>query len=501
MLWLLCGIALPCWATWLLLTRFLGNSFSGRAGRAVLVCLAFGLRDGLASLADYCALCAMGSVGWPVRMVEMVLAVIVIGICLRCSSPSVTSRGLHVPLVNPVPWRMTLVVGLLLAVAGMTVYFQLEPHGEWDAWNFWNHRARCLYRAPAGEWRVALSPVFRHVDYPLNVPLGVVRGWTLLGSESVWYPALHGTLYTVATIGLLVSLLWQMRSVAQGCLAGLLLLATTRFLRMGIAQYADLPLAFYFLGTVALLARAEQSDRSRSRLYFIAGCLAGLSAWTKNEGLLFVMVIAGTQFLLCVRSSNFRTDVRPRLWLLAGLVPPMLVVMAFKQSLAEPNDIVEHQNYLEQFLNVTDGSRYPLILQHFAATLLKIMKPLAVLIPLCVVLLGRRPLPSPRVWSDWPVWTLMLAGYGVVYLFTPHDLQWHLTTSCDRLILHVWPLILFSLFLRLATPEEVVVDDSARHFHSFSAEVRRLHAEKISQEIKISGRNLAPVRFPLREVV
>ena len=48
------------------------------------------------------------------------------------------------------------------------------------------------------------------------------------------------------------------------------------------------------------------------------------------------------------------------------------------------------------------------------------------------------------------------AAYYAVYLLTPHDLNWHLSTSIDRLTLQVWPGFLFALFYFVRTPEEVL---------------------------------------------
>jgi hypothetical protein len=49
----------------------------------------------------------------------------------------------------------------------------------------------------------------------------------------------------------------------------------------------------------------------------------------------------------------------------------------------------------------------------------------------------------------------MLAGFFAVYLPTPRDLAWHLSTSLHRLYMQVWPLALLGYFLVVATPEEV----------------------------------------------
>src|SRR5207247_1149232 len=92
-------------------------------------------------------------------------------------------------------------------------------------------------------WQIAFSPPYWHADYPLNVPLGVVRGWTLYGAEAGWISWLQGCLFHCAAIATLTGGVWALRSPLQGIVAGLSLMAVTRFSRFGAAQYADIPTA------------------------------------------------------------------------------------------------------------------------------------------------------------------------------------------------------------------------------------------------------------------
>ena len=51
----------------------------------------------------------------------------------------------------------------------------------------------------------------------------------------------------------------------------------------------------------------------------------------------------------------------------------------------------------------------------------------------------------------------MLAGYFFVYLTTPHDLAWHVSTSMDRLLIHLWPSMLLAVFLYMGEPTNAAV--------------------------------------------
>jgi hypothetical protein len=50
--------------------------------------------------------------------------------------------------------------------------------------------------------------------------------------------------------------------------------------------------------------------------------------------------------------------------------------------------------------------------------------------------------------------TLCLAGYFVVYMITPLEYHWQIQTSLHRLVLHVFPALLFLFIFVVNTPKE-----------------------------------------------
>jgi hypothetical protein len=50
---------------------------------------------------------------------------------------------------------------------------------------------------------------------------------------------------------------------------------------------------------------------------------------------------------------------------------------------------------------------------------------------------------------------LQVAGYFMIYILTPHDLEWHIRTSLYRLIIHVFPSFLLIFFLATTDPETI----------------------------------------------
>ena len=159
----------------------------------------------------------------------------------------------------------------------------INPHGWEDAWGMWNLKARFLFRS-GDNWRNTFSNFLSWTsrDYPLLVPLSIVRIWSYLAKESTIAPILVAALFTFSTVGLLISSLSVIRSRSTGLLAGLVLIGSRYFLKTGAYQIADIPLGFYVLATIVLFCLQERSD-SKFRFIILAGAMTGLAAWTKNE--------------------------------------------------------------------------------------------------------------------------------------------------------------------------------------------------------------------------
>ncbi|HEX5034191.1 MAG TPA: hypothetical protein VFW62_06910, partial [bacterium] len=78
---------------------------------------------------------------------------------------------------KPHPALMLAALALLaIALALFWLETQRLPHGQYDAWIFWNMRARFLFRA-GEEWRQAFSWRTTHGTYPLLLPSIIVQAW------------------------------------------------------------------------------------------------------------------------------------------------------------------------------------------------------------------------------------------------------------------------------------------------------------------------------------
>ncbi|HKY63436.1 MAG TPA: hypothetical protein VJR29_08460, partial [bacterium] len=228
------------------------------------------------------------------------------------------------------------------------------------------------------------------------------------------------------------------------------------FAEHGASQYADIELAFYTLGSVGLWAWSDRDASPSAAKIALSGMLAGMAAWTKNEGQLLIPVILTARVLCRLRSDSIRKIAGElAIWLL-GAAPFLLAVAYFRATLAPPSDLFS-RDWTRWVEKLSDPERYRVIAKTWVETLPRFGRwrfglPVALLIYAAAV--GRNPGAS-KLWR-FPFLTLalMALGYFFVYVLTPYDVPWHLSTSLDRLYFQLWPLGLFAAFLWLRAPEE-----------------------------------------------
>ncbi len=366
------------------------------------------------------------------------------------------------PLVR---WLLTpgFVLALIAALATFAYRSATHPHGGWDAATIWNLRARFLFRG-AAHWQDAFSDLlgtWTHADYPLLVPGAVTRAWSVIGSDTPLVPMAVALLFTVATAALLAAALSSLRSRGQGLLAGVLLLCTHAFVWEGTTQYADVPLAFFMLAAFAALALGEAMKEGAGRLVALAGFSAGLAAWTKNEGLLFALALLIAHLLATGRSRGWRSALRREAIMLLGLLPVLLVIGMFKWAIAPGNDLLASLRFAEILDRLASPWRYGFVLKAFAGRFLSLggwAASMPLVLAVYMLAMGRNAGAGERttVATTSVALGLVAAGYFFVYVVTPYDLVWHVETSMLRLIIHVWPSLLFLLLLVARTPEDAV---------------------------------------------
>jgi hypothetical protein len=359
---------------------------------------------------------------------------------------------------SKVPWYLTALFALAIALAvtmflGAVVY---NPHGEEAAWSIWNLRARFLFRAGAF-WRDAFSTdlSWSHLDYPLLLPGLVALCWKLAGQESSDAPIAIAFLFALGTTGVLVSALGVLRGKTHALLAGTLLLGTASFVALSAALYGDVPLSFYILAALALLCLQDRHPEDL-RFSALAGLMAGFAAWTRNEGMIFVVALMVARAFALARFRERARVVPQLLRLLAGLAAPLAVVVFFKLRVGAPSDIfslsasaiLKHLADVGRWILTAEG--LVIVLFNFGRFLIPIA--LALVIYWYLVRsqedgfqVDRRDRASLA--TAGIALGLTLAAQLVGDLLFIDNLALEINTSFERILLQLWPAALLMFFL------------------------------------------------------
>jgi hypothetical protein len=368
------------------------------------------------------------------------------------------------------PYLLRSVFGLasLLALIRFCWITWQYPHGEYDAFLIWNLRARFLYRG-AQNWKAfTQATADSHRDYPLLIPASVARSWALIARETQLVPILIALLFTFGTIALVATAVSHLRGERQGLLAGLVLLGTPFLILHGASEYADVPLGFFFVATAAFLFLHAASPSNKNFL-ILAGLAGASSAWTKNEGILFLVLLFCLHAVITTVSKGRKPWGREFLALITGAAPISAIIFVYKFCVAARNDLVAAQHISSTLPKLLDVSRVHLVL-HWFLTLPFSFGQWSSLIAMPVLLVFYFLLLGASVRENdvcaagiaASLCVFMCIGYFCVYVLSPADLTWHLGSSLDRLLLQLWPLVVFTYFMLVQTPEEALLMQSVR---------------------------------------
>jgi hypothetical protein len=355
---------------------------------------------------------------------------------------------------------------LACAVVSFILISVRNPHGDYDAWATWNLRARFLARGTA-HWRDAFVDTQSHnhanLDYPLLLPSTIAIAWKYAGFEPVSVPMVVAFIFTFSSVGLVCSSLTFLRTKRIGYLGGIVLLGVSSFTDLGTWQYADVVVGFFVLSTIAMLSIYDTSpDEQNHVLLILTGATAGFCAWTKNEGLLFLLLVLGVQLSSSIVRKGWTLFAQEAKAIMSGLLPVLAILLYFKLAVGPANSWVSPVNNsagnpIQYFLEpgtkiqkLTDISRYWMIARTMAGEIVRLGGRTVGITPLLLLHLFSAKVKrkdAVDVQTGIAILALMMAGYFFVYLVTPLNLAYHLRTSLSRLLLQLWPSFVFVVFM------------------------------------------------------
>jgi hypothetical protein len=365
--------------------------------------------------------------------------------------------------VSPVQWSLrtwVIAAGVVLFILSMANFledwllaFFAAPDGNWDAWAIWNLHARFI--ASGAAWQTGFSPemnLWSHPDYPLLIPTFIAQIWAFLGSQSQYVPALVELCFLLCIPGIVVSSVNWARGWKSAVFAGLF---TVPILAMSLSfqQYVDMPLAMFFLAANLILWAADNLYPGSPRLLVMAGLMIGAALWTKNEGWALLLAAAVIELLkFIVEKPRFSGILKRWMWLAVGFLPMFAAVLVFKEMVTPPNDLVASFGQSNLLSKLLDGSHYALLWENFLENIFSIATLKVAVLPALVgyvLLAGWGEKGRINLGVLWIGLRVFVVGfiYFVIYLLTPHSLEWHIATSMGRLIVHLLPSLVLAVFL------------------------------------------------------
>ncbi|HEX9985426.1 MAG TPA: hypothetical protein VGF69_19370 [Thermoanaerobaculia bacterium] len=305
----------------------------------------------------------------------------------------------------------------LIPIAGYTLLATAAAPWEFDYLTDFGLKARQFFEQGGIDWtylRGHEHVVSFHPDYPLLLPLLFADVSIVAGEWTDHWLGLFNVAFGVALI--LVLRAEVARERHQAALATFILAPLALSPWIGLA---DGPLTAYITAAVLAIRRGAVTT---------GAVLLGLAASTKNEGLSMI-VAAALAMLVAGRAREL-----VRLWPAVAIPLPWLVLRGV-HGLA--NDLASG-SVGERLTNMLAKPRL------FLSTLAKYpagKRWLWLGIAVAFVLRGRAILTRDRFAVTAAL--LQFVFYLGAYLTTPHDLEWHIQWSWDRLVSHLAPLFAF----------------------------------------------------------
>jgi hypothetical protein len=329
-----------------------------------------------------------------------------------------------------------LIILVLLSVFSFHFFDASIRWGGWDAWAIWTSHAKVLTSETYFTNLFTDKISWTHPDYPLFLPANIAIIWKSIGIHSAFVPAVFAYLTAVALVLLVISSFLEKKLVVIGLLLFFSITYYDVLFPFVISQYADTTLALFMLIPFVLLQHLQK--QSGLKVLMLIGFFAAACAWVKNEGIMFFVIFSLAFFIKYYRNFKFLTH------FILGALLPLSFLIFFKVNFAPTNDLMD-STLKEQILKIGNFENYKTICDYAYTFITEHCKLLYISL-IAILFINYKYFYS----FCFLIILGLLTAYFFVYVTTPYEIMWHLTTSLDRLIHQVTPVLLYSIFMAFA---------------------------------------------------
>lgn len=338
----------------------------------------------------------------------------------------------------------------LLFLLFSIVFIKKYPYGFWDAFTMWNLKAKFMFYENAN-WP-KLIRCLTHPDYPLLLPLNIFWGWGIVGGDYIFVPIAISLGISLSILFILFVFVLKVSKYKTAVLSVLFAISAPRFIKTINYQFADSLLSCYILiaGICFLLAL----DEKKKIFAWLGGFSTGAACFTKNEGLLFFIVLYCVLFFYHLANKDRKYILGVIIYSLVGCLPFLITLFIFKKIANMPNDILDISR-INNFPNlIFDYSRIKIIL--YSSLKETCRWALFFYCFLAGLILNFKNFFKNSAKVITITVFLVTLGDFFVYLVSPRELQRHLDSSLFRLIFHLFPLLIILLFYCSFTKEKIL---------------------------------------------
>ena len=339
------------------------------------------------------------------------------------------------------------IAALAVLMIPMAVFASLYPNGGWDAWGFWNTKARFLFLG-GSEWARMFDPVIWRTEivYPFLLPLIHVWIWSFGSVPTSTVPLAMTCLIPFLTAGMLFAMLkestglWRMLLVPAWLLSGMFVIT------LSASQYCDLLLGLFLMTAFAVFLLFQ---RTKQPGYLVlTGLVLGFVSFTKVEGSALALIAAAGMLILILSDITARdTRLRAAGLFIASAAAAALPLAIFLLAYA-PKHGVNFTNGLLSTEHPASWERLQIVLTYYSKEFTS-EKWNAVWIGFAgILLLSGKKIFSRGVVIIPAVIGLYALTFTAMYAInTFYPAPWWLNTSLNRIIFATTPSLALWAFL------------------------------------------------------